>query len=139
MTNESSDPERSFKVQDRRRFSETGEARAEAAEESERPPEPTAGTEKVEGAPRAGEPTPEINFSTFILSLSTQALAHLGEIPHPVDSKINVDLTAARQVIDILGMLREKARGNLDKAEEGLLEHILYDLRMKYVEKVRSR
>ena len=140
MTNERSDPERSFKVQDRRRFSETGETRAEAAEEPERAREPgAAGTEKVEGAPRAGEPAPEINFSTFILSLSTQALAHLGEIPHPLDSNINVNLTAARQVIDILGMLREKARGNLDKAEEGLLEHILYDLRMKYVEKARSR
>ncbi|OFV89813.1 MAG: hypothetical protein A3J75_03555 [Acidobacteria bacterium RBG_16_68_9] len=80
-----------------------------------------------------------MNFSTFVLSLSTQALAHLGEIPHPVEGTTTVDLNAARQLIDILGLLREKTRGNLDKTEESLLQNILYDLRMRYVERSRSR
>jgi len=140
MTNEKSDQERSFKVQDRRRFSESGEARTGVAEGPEPSAEPkAAAAANAEEPPRAGESVPEINFSTFVLSLSTQALAHLGEIPHPMDGNTSVDLTAARQVIDILGMLRERTKGNLDKAEETLLQHILYDLRMKYVEKVRSR
>jgi hypothetical protein len=70
--------------------------------------------------------------------LSAQALAHLGEIPDPMHQAVRIDLEAARQVIDILGLLREKTKGNLDSAESPLLESVLYDLRMKYVERVRG-
>ena len=134
---------RGFKVEDRRRFSETGEARTSQAEPAEsppaaaeRPPQPTAS----EGAPeqREGGSFP-ITFSTFVLSLSTQALAHLGEIPSPIDNRTSVDLPAAKQMIDILGILQDKSKGNLDSSESGLLENVLYDLRLKYVERVRRR
>ena len=128
---------RGFKVEDRRRFSETGEARPEAADP---PPPPQASPPpqaRQEAPPR--EAPFEISFSTFIISLSTQALAHLGEIPHPIDQRITVDLTGAKQLIDILGILQSKTAGNLDAAEAALLEQALYDLRLKYVERVRDQ
>jgi len=131
-----------FTVQDRRRFSpETGEAR-EASEEpkgftlsagSESAGESQAKTQTGE------EALPEINFSTFVISLSTQALMHLGEIPNPLGGKSEIDIPVAKQMIDIVGMLREKTRGNLDAGEERLVEDVLFDLRMKYVEAVKKR
>ena len=81
-----------------------------------------------------GRPLPEITLSTFVLSLSTQGLMHLGEIPNPIDKAVRQDLTAAKQIIDILGLLREKTKGNLDESEEALFDDILYDLRMRYVD-----
>ena len=137
---------RAFKVQDRRRFSETGEARQDV-EEAERPQEQEGAPQQQEATKEAdaledhGQSThphfPELNFATFVISLSTQALAHLGEIPDPVEGAVRVDLNAARQMIDILVILRDKTKGNLDSAESSLLESALYDLRMKYVEKAR--
>lgn len=80
----------------------------------------------------------EINFTTFVMGLSTQALMHLGEILEP-GAPQTPDLPAAKQMIDLLGVLREKTTGNLDAAEEQLLASMLYDLRMRYVEVSRHR
>ena len=125
---------RGFKVEDRRRFSDTGEARPHEA-----PAAPEPGPTAHQG-PTPVEPSPvDINFSTFVISLSTQVLVHLGEIPNPIDAQTAVDLGAAKQLIDILGVLKEKTRGNLDTSESSLLEGILYDLRLRYVERVRVR
>ena len=123
---------RSFQVKDRRRFSETGEARAEGADESARPSAPPP--PPAIDPPRADEP---VNFSTFVLGLSTQALLHLGEIPDPASNTTQRDLGAAKHVIDILAILREKTRSNLEPDEEALLDSMLYDLRMRYVELAR--
>ena len=130
-----------FTVQDRRRFSpDTGEARESTGAA-------TAGTahETEEGGPdsRSGERSqqnllPEINFSTFVISLSTQALMQLGEIASPVSGKVEADIPAAKQMVDILGMLQEKTKGNLNSSEERLLVDILFDLRMRYVEAVKK-
>jgi Domain of unknown function (DUF1844) len=129
-----------FVVQDRRRFSETGEARPEAAE-SPRPEEKPS--ESRPTAPREAEPQsqplPEMNFSTFIISLSTQALMHLGEIKNPFTGAVEPDISLAKQTIDIIGILRDKTRGNLDSGEDRLMEEVLYDLRMKYVEAVKKK
>lgn len=73
-----------------------------------------------------------------MVGLSTQALAALGEMPDPMSGQRSKDLNAAQQLIDIIGMLREKTRGNLDRDEDGLIEAILFDLRMKYVELARQ-
>ena len=135
---EEKDSSRGFRVTDRRRFSDEGEAREvdeappEQVAEPSPPPAPGAATHGVESGPE--EP---VNFSTFVLGLSTQALLHLGEIEDPTIGRLEQDLGAAKHVIDILGILRDKTRGNLEQAEERLLEAVLYDLRMKYVELVR--
>lgn len=131
---------RGFTVQDRRRFSpETGEARADAPESqqaaSQASPQPA---QEAADAARANA-LPEIDFSTFVISLSTQALMNLGEIANPVSEKIEADISVAKQMIDILGMLKEKTRGNLNANEDRLMEGILFDLRMKYVEAVKKR
>lgn len=76
----------------------------------------------------------QIDFTTFILSLASSAQVHLGLIPNPVSAKTETDTTAARQTIDILDILKQKTKGNLSGDEERLLDYILYDLRMKFVE-----
>jgi hypothetical protein len=132
---EDAESKKGFKVEDRRRFSETGDPRTESVDGAAPSAHPDA--QPPGGENPAAEPPFEMSFSTFILSLSTQALAHLGEIPHPVDARVTVDLGAAKQLIDILGILERKTTGNLDATESNLLEHVLYDLRIKYVECVR--
>lgn len=131
-----------FTVQDRRRFSpETGEAPTEAsasqAAATQAPPQADATREEADFA--GANALPEIDFSTFVISLSTQALMHLGEIANPVSGKIEADISVAKQMIDILGMLKDKSRGNLNSNEDQLMEGILFDLRMKYVEAVKKR
>jgi hypothetical protein len=131
-----------FKVEDRRRFSpEAGESRPET--DSANPsggPDETPVTEGLGEKPKSPEESlPEINFSTFVISLSTQALMHLGEIPNPLSGEVERDIPVAKQMIDILGMLREKSRGNLDQGEEKLMEEVLFDLRMRYVDAVKKK
>jgi len=156
---------RGFKVDDRRRFSAEGELKPEHQAEpaqpnpqpaAEPPPQRESQVQSTGTAPSQAQHhhpeehehhehhhehsqamPPEIGFATFVVSLSTQALMHLGEIPDPMTNQLERDLPAAQHVIDILGMLQEKTRGNLDQDEEGLLRSILFDLRMKYVETAR--
>jgi hypothetical protein len=75
-----------------------------------------------------------IDFSTFLLSLSTNALVHMGEVEDPSAADIPVDMVLAKQTIDIIGMLKEKTKNNLTPEEENLINHILYDLRLRFVQ-----
>jgi len=79
-------------------------------------------------------PLPEISFASFIISLNTSALIHLGLLPDPTTGKIEQNLELAKQTIDLLGILKEKTQGNLTKEEQDLLDNILFDLRIKYVD-----
>ncbi len=78
-------------------------------------------------------PLPQVTFSTFVLSIASTALVHLGEVPEPESGKIQEDLLAAKHNIDLLAMLKEKTNNNLDGDENRLLDDVLYELRMKYV------
>lgn len=154
---EEEEKSKGFKVEDRRRFSAEGELKPE-----HRGPEAASETRAERGAgagvssgqsgvstdasssKRAAaafskyrERTGEITFETFLVGLSTQALMHLGEIPDPHSGQIGEDLAAAQQLIDIIGMLKDKTRGNVDHDEQALLDAILFELRMKYVERAR--
>ncbi|MBS2025757.1 MAG: DUF1844 domain-containing protein [Deltaproteobacteria bacterium] len=83
---------------------------------------------------------PQLDFNAFVLSLGTSALVHLGEIPDPgSDQKGKVDLPLAQQSIDLLALLQDKTRGNLTKDEQGFLEKMLYELRVRYVETARKK
>jgi len=130
------DQGKGFKVADRRRFSETGEPR-EASPAAEAPR--TAEEKRGEAQNKSSDDLPGLNFSTFVISLSTQALMHLGEIPDPITAKVASDFPVAKQMIDIIGMLGDKTRGNLDPGEQQLMEDVLYDLRMRYVEAVKKK
>jgi hypothetical protein len=88
-----------------------------------------------DGKPPAGEEAlPTLDFATFVLSLNHSALMHLGDAPHPSGEAPDLDLPLAHQTIDLLGLLEEKTKGNLTGDEERLLTHILFDLRMRFVE-----
>jgi len=80
------------------------------------------------------KPLPEVNFSSFIMSLASSALVHLGQLDNPVDKTIQKNLSLAKQTIDLLMLLEAKTKGNLDHDEEKMLKALLYDLRMKYIE-----
>ncbi len=132
--------DKGFKVKDRRIFRQDGERRVDFEKKEEGPtraPDKEASENQKREARQKDQqvPLPEINFSTFIFSLSSSALAHLGEIPDPVSGQKKVDLTLAKQTIDVLGMLEEKTKGNLTPEEESLLKSVLYDLRLKFVKK----
>ena len=90
-------------------------------------------TPPKDAPPREADALPEIDFGTFVMSLATSVLVHLGEIKHPDSAADERNPALAKQTIDILGMLREKTRGNLTHEETQLIENLLYDLRMKYV------
>jgi len=78
---------------------------------------------------------PAIDFSTFLLSMSTTALYQMGLVPDPESgSRAAPDRALARQTIDTLEMLREKTRGNLEEHEQKLFDSLLYELRMRFVE-----
>ena len=122
--------EKGFVVKDRR-FT--------AKKEGEESPQPKM--EKREESPREEKPEqdaslPEITFPSLLLSLSTSALIQLGEIQDPVSKQTVKTLPLAKQTIDIIGMLKEKTKGNLTSDEEKLLEHMLYDLKLRYVKAV---
>lgn len=89
---------------------------------------------------RVPEP-PGFTFASLVLSLSTSALMHLGVAPGQESSegeqKREINRAAASQVIDILEMLREKTRGNLEGDESDLLVRVLHDLHMRYVESAK--
>ena len=128
------EPGRGFTVVDRR-----GEAKPEAPPQAGADPDGAAaasapGPAKPESAaqPSAQAPPP-INFTTFLLSLSSSALIQLGDIADPFSQKVEKNLTAAQQTIDILGLLEQKTKGNLDEEEDRTLEAILYDLRMRFL------
>jgi hypothetical protein len=83
---------------------------------------------------------PHIDFYTFIVSLGSSALVHLGDAPHPETQQTGTpDLPLAQQTIDVLAMLREKTKGNLSPEEEQLFDHLLRDLKLRYVERARGQ
>ncbi len=119
--------EKGFVVKDKR-FSARKEAEGESqVKEGGRIEEPPKEDTKQE------IPLPEISFINLIFSLSTSVLIQLGEIQDPVTQQLAKNLPLAKQTIDLIGMLKEKTKGNLTSDEEKLLENILYDLRMRYV------
>ena len=84
--------------------------------------------------PEAPHALPPLDFSTLILSMASTAMVQLGVVPAPAGDAPARDLDAAKQAIDILAILEEKTRGNLDPAEQKLLASLLYDLRVAYVD-----
>jgi hypothetical protein len=128
--------EKGFVIKDKRIFDESGEARKEDVKE-----EATAEREKTEKTPpekdnqtnAQEEYFPDVTFSSFVLSLSTTVMYHLGDFPDPATKKANKNLAAAKQTIDMLTMIKDKTVGNLDTDEKQLLEGMLYELMIRYV------
>lgn len=129
--------EKGFVVKDKRLFDESGDVRSDEISQpangaSERDPLPESKTGHEQDT-EANQFYPEINFSSFILELTTSALYHFGDYPDPVSKKTEKNLPAAKQTIDILTMIRNKTTGNLDEDEKSLIEGVLYELQLRYV------
>ena len=81
------------------------------------------------------EPHETVTFNTFVLSLVTTAAVHFGDIAPPgSDTRLEPNLPGAAQMIEILGMLQQKTKGNLAPEEQQFLEQALFELRMRFVE-----
>jgi hypothetical protein len=134
--------EKGFVIKDKRLFDETGDVRKEelkTTEEATPDQEKAIPSENMSEAreeQKAEEHYPEVNFISFVLSLSTSVMYHFGDFPDPVSKKAEKNLSAAKQTIDILNMLKNKTVGNLDENEKSLLDGILYELMMRYVKEM---
>lgn len=133
MGEERKDDKEPIKVTDRRSFTADGKRRLPEPEEPVRPDPPHAAV-KGEGFEMHEPSTPAVDFGSFILSLASSAFVHLGEVPDPVTRKVEVNLEGARQMIDLIDMLRAKTQGNLEPREQELVEGLLYELRLKYAD-----
>lgn len=128
-----------FKVKDRRRFHPDGrpvEGRDEAAPQESAEAAPSGEPPKAPEAAEAPESLREIpaDFSSLVLSLAAGAHSGLGLAPHPVSGKVEKNLVQAKYNIDLLGILEAKTQGHLTPEEAQLLQAVLYDLRMRFVE-----
>jgi hypothetical protein len=137
MANNKDEPS-GFRVVDRRPFSSNGTLR-EPSREAEKPPEKTP--EPAPVAPVQAEAEPEeyvdesaMGFDMLVSYLSTTAMFQLGLLEGPGGERIPPDLPNARRTIDLLQVLQEKTRGNLTQREAKLLDDLLYDLRLSFVE-----
>jgi hypothetical protein len=127
-----------FKVVDRRAFTVEGSPRDESSSEVKRAEAPTP----AEKAPRPQvvepheeEPSDEPSgFETLVSYLSTTTMFQLGLLPGPGGERIPPDMINAHRTIDLLAVLQEKTSGNLTPNETRLLDEVLYELRMTFVE-----
>ncbi len=122
---EKEESQKTFTVNDRR---------GQPKEEDKVPSEP----ELQAKAKNFKSPSGPIDFSTFVLSMSSSALVHMGLVEDPHTKKMQKNLGFARQNIDILEMLNEKTKGNLNPEEKRMMEEVLYELRLRFVEAAKQ-
>ena len=131
-----------FKVVDRRAFTSEGARVVGQPENKEENQEPEI---RVPRGPQAATPPPELEieaeeaepserFAMLVSYLSTTAMFQLGLLPGPGGEYIPSDLVNGSRTIDLLEVLQEKTRGNLTRQESKLLDEVLYELRMTYLE-----
>ena len=81
------------------------------------------------------EDQPGISFAGFVISLATTAAVHFGDMPDPnTGERMEPDLVAAHQMIDLIALLQDKTKGNLTADEAKLVDDLLYELRMRFVQ-----
>jgi hypothetical protein len=140
-------PDTSFRVIDRRLFTEEGELRPEAKErarqEKEAPPAGVSGPAATAGKapePPAPGPAPARSpyFDLLVRSLANQAAILMTGMTDPATGESVVDVDGAREVIDMLDALREKTRGNLAPEEDRLLSEMLGSLKLSYLELTKA-
>ncbi len=92
------------------------------------------------GKQEAGTPEQQnqLLFMQLVMMFQGAAFQHMGKVMNPVTQKIERDMAQAKHAIDMLGMLESKTRGNLEAEEKRLLDHMLYELQMNYVDEVNK-
>ena len=124
-----------FKVSDRRILTEEGELKEEAAKAHEKQTHEAVDAQSAsEASSPKEEPELSMDFKTLVFSFRMNALVQLGILANPATNKAEKDLRAAKQSIDILEVLNDKTKGNLDAEEAQLLEASLYELKLSYLQ-----
>ena len=121
-----------FTVTDRRAFDQSG------APKSEPPAAPEKPAEAARTAPEPSRSLPPADFATLVLSLGSSAVMYLGQEDGPDGKKTTRNLPMAKHAIDLLTVLEEKTKGNLSAEEDQILESLLFDLRLRYVETLKA-
>lgn len=133
MSEEEEHKDPDFVIRDKRGSQKSDEEIREQEKES------SASSDTASGESDSQQQVPpqdiKIDFSTFVLSLTSSAFYHLGDIADPHTGEKKVDLTAVKQTIEILILLQDKTKGNLSNDEAKLLEQLIYELQMKFVAK----
>lgn len=133
--------EKEFTIRDRRTSASDaasenrGETPKEQPEPAKQKPAESNKTQEQKGAGTL----PELDFSALVISLATTAQVSMGNIATPQTNKPEQNLPAAQQMIDVLGMLKEKTKGNLTPEEQSLLDGVLFNLRMQYVKVMEGK
>src|SRR5262245_23647079 len=140
-----------FKITDRRLFNPDGTLREEALELqstaaaaapafTELQPNLNSAQSALESEPGRDFPEDDPDampeqtmFTEFLMGVASSAFIYLGMVEHPATGRRQVDMTAAKESIDMLVMLREKTKGNLTHGEEKFFDDLLSDLKMQYV------
>lgn len=145
--------EQGFKVTDRRMFrpddqgdvienEQPGDTGAQAAQPAQPAPTgETAAEDACQGELDSGQyrNLPPVEFGSFIISLTHAAMLHLGHLEDPNGNKVERNLDLARHTIDTLAMLKEKTKGNLSTEDQSLLDGILTELRMLFVQTCKNK
>lgn len=137
MSDEDKQRENTCTVDDRRRFTASGEPKADVAGGGGRS---AAGSVEDAGEAREAEhrASSGLTFSGFVIGLAQQAFVSLGLVKDPQTSTIRKDLPQAKAMIDVLAMLRDKTHGNLDEVEARMMDEMLDELRLCYVRESRD-
>jgi len=141
--------EKEFKVTDKRIFDEKGNLRKEfkkgkkstsKAKKSVKEEKKAQTGKKAEEEKAASQqiPASKPDFISFVLSLTSSVFIYLGIIEDPISKEKKVDLPAAKQMIDIIEMLKEKTHGNLQPKEQNFIDNILYEIRIQYLNKSKA-
>lgn len=135
MGEERSEQGQDFTVVDKRAHRATEAEGGPGAAERPSPPRtdpPPATHDDVQGAPEA-----EPDLTSLFLTLGTSAMIHLGGAPDPATGHSLRDLSQAKYTIDLLGLLKDKTEGHRSPEEDQLLDDLLYDLRMRYLQEAK--
>jgi hypothetical protein len=162
MIGKDEEQEVSFKFTDRRKFNPDGSVKEGVTLDAPPPPKPREEAKPEQSAPAPsaddidldsitlddddpvdeGEEIPgakdPASFVNFLSTIATNAAAALGAVPHPATGKRSLDLETGKYWLDVLGMFKEKTKGNLHEKESRLLDGLLGDLRMQYVHLVKA-
>ncbi len=133
------DSDSGFKVVDKRSFATDGTRLPDSPKEEERatatgPPTPSAARSAQPATSAEAPAEPDEGFETLVSYLSTTAMFQLGALPGPSGERIPADMPNARRTIELLEVLQRKTRGNLTADESRLLDDVLYELRMTFLE-----
>jgi hypothetical protein len=133
-----------FKVEDRRRFDSEGRTRPASADSTGAGADrasavpPPGGAGEASASERSSQHSGQLNFTSFVIGLASQAFVFLGLAPESTSTEPRKDLDQARMMIDVLAMLQVKTTGNRTEDEDRLMEELLYELRMRFVHESKS-